>query len=204
MRRLVTFGILLVTAQTALAQSESLDCPGLKPNASVEQQVLCWFERERSGAGGCATDNENAPSTCALQTVNWCTRASLDEAPVANACFLADLRIGQPEEALAVKRYIQTPTAEVTRCQQALEAITIRFVSDPVGAELLVDGQSHGKAPVEVALHGSWWKSNVVARFGAGESVTEVAVSRKELMAAFDRRACTMAEVAVRGPASAG
>jgi hypothetical protein len=201
MRLLVTL-VILVIAQTALAQASRRECPGLKAGAREAQQALCWFEKEQKGAAECAVDKAG-DSACRQQAALWCAGALLDDAPVANACFLANLRAGQLEEALALKRYLQSPTAEVIRCGQALQSITVKFVSVPTGAELMIDGRSYGKTPVEVELRDHWWRSAAVARFGSGESTTEVEISRKELMDAFNRLSCTMAEVAVTGPESA-
>jgi hypothetical protein len=200
MRLLITFSILFVFSQTAWAQAERRACPGLKKaGASDEKQALCWFEREQSGDEECAFDNAEV-SQCVLQTVQWCTSALLDDTAVANGCFLANVRAGQFDEALALKRYLRQPTEEAARCRQALEAISVKFASVPAGAEVLVDGRALGKTPAEVKLESGWWRTGAVARFGEGPAATEVAISQQQLMKAFDRHACTMAEVAVQGP----
>jgi hypothetical protein len=203
MRLSIAFSILLLTAQTALAQSGDGTCPGLDASAGADKEVLCWFDREQSGAEECVADNEGV-SVCARQIATWCPRAVLDDPAVANACFLAHVRAGRLDNALLLDRYLQSPTVEVVTCRQALRGITAKFASIPSGAELLVDGQSYGKTPVEVKLRSQWWKSKVVARFGAGDGATEVDISRQDLTRAFDRRACAMAEdVVVKGPEAA-
>jgi hypothetical protein len=203
MRILVTLGILLLAMQTARAQSEGRECPGLESGASAEQQALCWFERDQRGAADECAAVKDGISTCTRQTASWCAEAAFDNASVADACFLSHLRAGQLDEALSIERYLQTPTGEVAKCQQTLKSVTVKFVSVPAGAEILVDGHSYGKAPVEVELRGQWWKSAALARFGADDGVTETEVSRQDLIAAFDRRACAMAEVVVKGSEAA-
>jgi hypothetical protein len=119
---------------------------------------------------------------------------------MANTCFFAHLQAGQFNEAQALERYIIEPTTDVTRCLQALETAKVKFVSVPTGAELRVDGHVYGKAPVEVELRSPWWNHKIFLTFGAGPSATEVEVSPQELMAAFDKKACIMTGVTVRGP----
>lgn len=202
MRRILTLGISLIAIQTAQAQSDHRQCAGLGTDAGAEKQAVCWFEKEQSGAEECTTDKEGV-SACTLQTAAWCDKAVFDDPSVVNACFLAHIRARQFEEALSMERYLQNPTPEAANCRHALEVIAVKFVSVPAGAELLVDGHSYGKAPVEVELRGQWWTRKPVARFGTGKGAKTVEVSRQDLIAAFDRNACVMAEVAVNGPETA-
>jgi hypothetical protein len=199
MRTLITVGILVFVAQTALAQSERRECPGLKAGAPDDKQAQCWFEREQSAKNECASNHAEV-SECIQQTALWCTSALLDDETVANSCFLANVRAGQLDNAVALKRYIRAPTTEVAQCRQALEAISVKFLSVPEGAELLVEGRSLGKTPVEIELPTHWWRGSVLAKFGEGEGITEVAISQQDLMKAFDRHSCTMAEVNIEGP----
>lgn len=200
MKLLLTLGILVIAAQTALAQSERRECPGLKTGAPDDRQVLCWLEREQGAKDECVADDAQV-SECVQQTARWCASALLDDVAVANGCFLANLRMGQLDEALALKRYLREPSAEVVQCRQALEGISVNFASVPPGAELLVDGRSYGKTPVEIALPGHWWSVAIVAKFGEATGATEVAVPPQDLMDAFNRRSCTMADVNIGGPA---
>jgi len=200
MIRLVAIqALLFFVAQNALAQNERASCPGLNEPTSAERQASCWFERALSGSTECA-EVRNGVNACIRHAAGWCTEAAFDEPSVANICFWAHLQAGQFEDAQALKRYIVEPTTDVTRCLQALESTKVKFASIPIGAELRVNGQQYGKAPVEVELKGSWWKDKVVASFGSDRSATEVEVSQQELKAAFDKKRCLMEEVTVKGP----
>jgi hypothetical protein len=202
MKRLLTIGILIIATQTALAQSERRECPGLKAGAADDQQAQCWFEKAQKCTID-ALDSDSEANECIQQAARWCASALLDDPVAANSCFLANLRAGKLDEALALKRYLRQPTVEVGRCRQALEGVSVKFVSEPAGAQIRVNGQPYGKTPVEVELPGRWWQGSISARFGVGDNATEAEVPQKALMDAFDTHACTMAEVTAKGPALA-
>ncbi|MBN1654053.1 MAG: hypothetical protein JXA30_09775 [Deltaproteobacteria bacterium] len=199
MLRLVTLAILFFVAQNVSAQAELSTCPGLDQTTSAELQASCWLEQAQNDSSAC-TDDQQGVNACIRHAAEWCALAAFDEPAAANTCFFAHLQAGQFEEALALKRYMIEPTPDVTRCLRALETTKVKFVSVPAGAELWVDGRLYGKAPVDVELRDAWWKRKVVASFGDGPDATEVAVSPRELSAAFDGEACVMAEITIKGP----
>lgn len=205
MRALLTICIsILIVGKAHADGSERANCPGLNADATTEQQALCWSERAQSqdSADKCEIGREGI-NDCILQTARWCSTATFDDPAIARTCFLAHLRARQFDEAQSVQRYIQNPTTQFTTCLQALEAVTVRIVTVPVGAEVIVDGRLSGKAPLELNLPDRWWKSSITARFGAGEAATEIDVSARDLISALDTDTCTMAELTVRGPEAA-
>lgn len=189
----------MIAAPAALAQTERMICPELDASESPEKQAVCWFNRDQRDEAGCAAEKHVA-GVCALQAASWCSKSVLDDAEVANACYLAYVRTRQFDEALSIERYLQTPPVEVTKCLQSLQAIDARFVSTPSDAELLIDGQSYGTTPVQVKLRGEWWKRKATVRFGTVANPSDVEISQKDLIAAFDSRSCTMADILVSGP----
>jgi hypothetical protein len=183
---------------------ERANCPGLNAEATTEQQALCWSERAQSqdSAAQCVTGPDGI-NDCVLQAAGWCSKAAFDDPAIANTCFLAHLRARQFGEAQSMQRYLQNPTTQFTKCLQALEAVTVSVVTVPAGAELIVDGRRLGNAPLEVKLPHHWWKSMIVAKFGAGENATEIDVTARDLSRTLDTDTCTMAELTVRGPENA-
>jgi hypothetical protein len=134
--------------------------------------------------------------------VAWCADAALDKSQVADACFLALLRVGQLDQALSVARYLQTPEEQARKCRDALETVTARVVSSPAGAAITVDGEKYGSAPVETKLTGNWWNKKIVAIFGSEAQARSVEVSREKLIKAFDKRSCIMGDVVIEEPGS--
>jgi hypothetical protein len=199
-RLLIGCTALLIT-QPVVAQLGRRVCPGLKTDAGVEQQAVCWFEREQRRDSACTADEEGV-SDCARQAATWCAGATMDEIPVINACFLAHLRAGELLEARSLERYLERPTPEVAKCQNALKTVVVHIRSVPVKAELLVDGNSYGTTPLELTLDGDWWKDvgDIRARFGSEDDASEVKVTSRELVAAFDSRSCVMGKVTIKAP----
>ena len=178
--------ILFVVAPASARAQES--CPGAQADASAAEQALCWFDRASDG-GDEATSLEHARTHC--------VDAALDEPRVAEACFLAPLRLRRFAEALEAFEYVSSPSAELTRCAGALrDVLPLQILSAPEGAAIEVDGTPVGTAPVEVRLATPWWERSIAARFGE----TRVEVGAAELAAAFDTNACAMSHLAVHGP----
>ena len=201
MMRLLTLGILLLIAQTARAENDRPECPGLQAGASAEQQAQCWFERAQSGATECSANKEGV-SPCARHAANWCAGAVFDDPALANTCFLAHLRSGQLEQAQSVRRYLHAPTEDVGKCRNALEAVKVNVVTVPAGAEVLVNGYSYGKSPVKIELRGQWWNDKVVAIFDDGVKATEVKLPPGSVTTAFDKQKCVMASITIKGPSN--
>jgi hypothetical protein len=199
MIRLLSLGILLLYTQTLRAQDERPKCPSAQADASAERQAKCWFERTQNSPKECVADKDgNNP--CELHAVAWCADAVFDDPDSATTCFLAHVHTRQFEQAKSVRRYLNNPTEAVSNCGKALEAVRVKFVSVPDSAEILVDGYSYGKSPIEVELRGEWWNSKVVAIFDDGVKAKEVKVPSKDITAAFDRQKCVMAQVSIQGP----
>jgi len=70
-------------------------------------------------------------------------------------------------------------------------------VSNPPGAEVLVDERSYGATPVEVTLTGNWWESRIKGVLGTDSEPVVVEVSSKELIDAFDRKACIFGDLII-------
>jgi hypothetical protein len=196
---LIAAGLLFLGIQVASAQTELRGCRGLGAGSGVDEQVLCWQDKEESKANECMVDQQGR-NACTMQVISWCANASFNQSFVVNTCFLAYLRAGQFEKALSLDKHIKAPTAQVTKCRQALSSVSLKVVSSPQGADILVDGNSKGKTPVQVQLTGNWLQSKVVARFQVGDRAVDKAVTGEELTAVFDRKRCEMGELAVKAP----
>lgn len=194
---LITGVLLSAYVQYVFAQTGRSDCPGLDDKPKAEQQSVCWFDRAERGEAECSA-SQNSDNPCMLQAASWCADAVFNQAQTANACFFSYLRTGQFEEALAVQRYLQEPSEQVAKCLRALEKISVKIASTPTGAEILIDGRSHGVAPVEVDLVGQWWKREMAARFQTGQVVSEKRVSARELRAVFDPGACVIGQLTIQ------
>jgi len=195
---LIVFTTYLFPAAWARAQEDKAVCPNLDPSASAAEQAVCWFDKDESEADLCS-DEQSGVNSCVSHAVQWCADAALDDASVANACFLAYIRAGQFDEAVTMAEYLQSPSKQVERCREALSTVKARIVSIPASAEILVDDRSYGKAPVEVKLTGKWRENRIVARFGSGADAVEVVARPRQLTAVFDRRECVMGDVIIRG-----
>jgi hypothetical protein len=187
---------ILLPVSRALGQPKKSSCPGLEAKAGAEEQAVCWFEKDERGSDACKAGTEGVGS-CILQAIGWCADAAFDAAPVANACFMAYIRAGKLDAAGSVAEYLQSPSEAVAQCRRALSVVSVRVVTNPSGAEVTMDGRDYGLAPVEIKLAGDWRKSEITARFASGH---DVVASQKELLAAFNRRACVMGDLVIKGP----
>lgn len=191
----------------ARAQDEPVPCPVDESAGSAAEQALCWFELHEETAPHCAQQRD--PETreirsfrgraddCIAQTVRWCRKAALDDPRVAEVCFLAPLRDGRMEEALAASEYVRDPSAETRRCVEVLtRAVSLHVTTNPAGAEVHVGSRNYGPAPVDITLAPPWWARNIVVRFGE----SEVRVSQRELVASFHAPSCEMVDLVVQGP----
>ncbi len=180
--------LLSLVATTAHAQDA---CPEAGPSAA--EQALCWFDLSSTQTG--------AASRASLERAfTRCVDAALDNPRVAEACFVAPLRLGRFAEALEAFEYIAEPTPELRRCGGALsDVLPLRILTVPEGGAIEVNGEPVGSAPVEVRLASPWWERSIAARFGE----TRVEVETAQLVAAFDARACAMSHLVIQGPASA-
>jgi len=195
--RRVLFALAVTTAVILLASSLSAadrtPCAGLGKDATAASQAHCWFERFRDGAQDCGVDAKQ----CAEQTALWCADAALDDARVANACFLAPVRLGRFDDAVKIAEYVTEPTDEASKCRNALGGVgEVRVVTVPAGGEVLVDGKTYGAAPVTLRLASPWWKREVSVTFGDAK----IAVSDEQLRNVLDPRACEMGDLVVQGP----
>jgi len=186
------------TLSSASAQSDTQRrlCPDVDEKATAAEQALCWFQLYSSGSQQCATVKDPV-NECISQATLWCVDASLDTDPVTNACFLSAMRAGQLNEANEIAQYFRTPTKIASTCIAALKKATIRIVSNPSGAEVIVDGRSYGAAPVVVNLTGNWWESRVKVKFGTDSGFNQIEVSSEELMRAIDREVCVFGDLVI-------
>lgn len=183
----------------ASAQVTKQTCPSLGQDATAEEQAVCWFQREKSNSLECEGQNGES-SACISQTNAWCSQASLDAEPVATACLLAAIRSGQLKEAKEIAGYLRNPSKTAEACAAVLKRAGIRIVTNPAGAEVIVNGHSYGNAPIEVRLVGDWWESDVKARFATDPKTVEVAVSSDELLNTFDKEECVFGDLVITGP----
>jgi Protein of unknown function (DUF1566)/PEGA domain len=185
-------------ASCALVRAEPTipACPEVIDGADAAQQVACWTALQSRSDPRCGS------GACDHAITEWCKTAALDVPEVGHACFLAQIRTGDFAAAVASSEYLQAPTAPVVRCQSALETpVDLRIVSNPPGATVQVDGVTYGSAPIVARLRTPWWERKIAALFGAMGSAATVEVTDEQLRAAFDTRACAMADLVVNGPA---
>ena len=181
--------LLALLPATALAQEA---CPDA--GVSPAEQALCWFDLSETRA------DPAAQRASLEQAFTHCVDAALDDPRVAEACFIAPLRLGRFADALEAFEYLAEPTPEQTRCASALsDVMPLRILSVPEGGAVEVDGEPVGSAPVDVRLASPWWERSIAARFGE----TRVEVEAARLVDAFDPRACAMSHLVIRGPAIA-
>lgn len=186
---------------TAFAQTTT--CPGLDNDAAAAEQAVCWFNNDKAGLPECAS-NQGTASLCIAQSNAWCADASLDDDIVTTACLMAAIGVGQLREAKDVAKYLRSPSQTAANCASALKRASIRVLTNPAGAEVMIDDRSYGKAPIEVTLIGPWWESRIKAKFTSGADFTEVDVSPSELLNAFDKRECIFGDLIVTAPDQSG
>jgi len=181
------------------AQITKSSCPEIDESATAAEQSICWFQRDKSGAPDCVSQ-ETEMSFCIAQTTAWCAEASFDAEPVTTACLLASIRAGQLKEAKEIAGYLISPSKTAEACAAILKRANIQIVTNPANAEVMVNDRSYGKAPVEVRLLGDWWESQIKARFAGGPETVDVAVSSEELLNTFDRKECVFGDLVITGP----
>ncbi|MCC7542838.1 MAG: PEGA domain-containing protein [Deltaproteobacteria bacterium] len=193
--------VLLVLLVTAPAHAqERTPCADVPADASAADQALCWDTRIQRGAEECTGDRS---TVCTERLAAYCEDAALDDANVSAACFRAFVRLGRHEPAAATVRYLRELTEAAGRCRAAYtEPVSFRVVTNPAGAEVVVEGESYGTAPVEIRLSQPWWTRHVTVLFATrGARTRVVELARERLEAAFDRSSCGTRDVVVQGPA---
>ncbi|MBN1652626.1 MAG: PEGA domain-containing protein [Deltaproteobacteria bacterium] len=184
---------------SAYAQINKSPCPEIDENATAAEQSICWFQREKSGSADCIAQGDGI-SPCIAQTNAWCAEASLDAEPVTTACLLSAIRMGQLKEAKEIAGYLRSPSKTAEACAAVLKSASIRVITNPAGAEVIVNDKSYGNAPIEVRLIGDWWESQIQARFATDPETVEIAVSTEELLNTFDRKECVFGDLVITGP----
>jgi hypothetical protein len=183
------------------AFAQTATCPGLDDNAAAAEQAVCWFNNDKGGLPSCAAKG-NDPHPCISQTNAWCVNASLDEDLVTTACMMAAIRVGQLADAKDVAKYLRSPSQTAATCAAALKRASIKVLTNPAGAEVMIDDRSYGKAPLDVTLVGPWWESRIKAKFAASADAAqvEVEVPVSELVNALDKRECVFGDLVVTSP----
>jgi hypothetical protein len=197
-----SFWACLLSLSSAFAQTaHNVTCPGLDNDAAAAEQSVCWFNNDKAGLPICAV-NKNDANPCITQTNAWCAHASLDEDIVTTACMMAAIRVGKLTEAKEIAKYLRSPSPSAAVCVAALKRATLRIVTNPAGAEIIVNGRSYGKSPipVEPSVTGPWWKSKVTVVFTSYGWRSEAEVSLSELLDAFDKRECVFGDLIVADP----
>ncbi|MDD9940679.1 MAG: PEGA domain-containing protein [Myxococcales bacterium] len=183
----------LVSTPATRAQVQRLACVAA-PGASDADEAICWFARRATDGPACHRDGTDR---CLHQALRWCQTAALDMPAAGHTCFLANVAAGNLEAAAGMAEYLQAPPARVARCRAAVtQPIDVSVESDPKGAEVLVEGISHGRAPVTVTLAQPFWKQSIVGRVGGAP----LQLKRATILAAFDRSNCTLDKLTLSAP----
>lgn len=186
---------------SAYAQTDRIACPDLVDSAPAEEHAVCWFLRDSNGSPECVARQGEA-NPCIAQTNAWCADAPFDIDSVTSICFFAAVRAGHLGEAKKIYRYLESPSKFKTAitCDAALKRADVKVLTNPKGAEVVVDDRSYGSAPVDITLLGNWWESHIKARFASDSEPIEVEVTSDQLLDAFDKRDCVFGDLIIQGP----
>lgn len=183
----------MMLACTAMAHAEDrTKCPDVPKDASAADQALCWYERQQGENDACADDDQ-----CLEHAISWCPDAALDDPRVANTCFFGQLRMGFYDRAKDIAEYMDDSTDRARNCREALNGMMdVPVVTNPKGGEVHANGQTYGRAPIQVRLPSPWWKQTFTVHFDG----KTVAVDSDRIRSAFDASVCEMHDLVIKGP----
>lgn len=193
---LVLVAVLALVPSLAFAQET---CPGLDAQATRFEQAQCWYTRQRTAHALCRPSDAGA-GACITQASTWCAGAPSSDQHELNVCFLSHVGARRFDDAAAIVASIRDVTAEAASCHRAFTVgVGVRVIA--ASAEIVIDDQPFGSAPVETTLRAPWWQHRIVARFGRAPPV-DVVRGSDALRAAFDAETCTMADLVIAAPSA--